>query len=99
MPIHPSMKDLYPPDWPEISQRIRFQRARGCCEWCGVAHDRLHPETGSRVILATAHLDHNPANNSESNLAALCQKKIRSSLSPGAGPHGRPSTDVSPATD
>ena len=74
MPIHPSLKELYPPDWPEISQRIRFQRAQGCCEWCGAAHDRPHPETGSRVILATAHLDHNPANNSESNLAALCQK-------------------------
>ena len=24
MPIHPSLKDLYPPDWAEISQRIRF---------------------------------------------------------------------------
>ena len=74
MPIHPSMKALYPPDWGEISQRIRFQRARARCEWCGAAHGRPHPETGSRVILATAHLDHNPANNSESNLAALCQK-------------------------
>ena len=74
MPIHPSLKDLYPPDWAEISQRIRFQRAQGCCEWCGAVHDRPHPETGSRVILATAHLDHNPANNSEGNLAALCQK-------------------------
>ena len=26
------------------------------------------------MILTTAHLDHNPANNSENNLAALCQK-------------------------
>ncbi len=74
MPIHPSLKDLYPPDWDEISWRIRFQRARGCCEWCGAAHGRPHPETGSRVILATAHLDHNPANNAANNLAALCQK-------------------------
>ena len=28
----------------------------------------------SKVIFATAHLDHDPANNSEGNLAALCQK-------------------------
>ena len=74
MPIHPSLKNLYPPDWGKISRRIRFGRARGRCEWCGAAHGWPHPETGSRVILATAHLDHDPANNSESNLAALCQK-------------------------
>ena len=74
MPIHPSMKDLYPPDWDEISQRIRFQRAQGRCEWCGAQHGQPHPETGSKVILTTAHLDHNPANNDPDNLAALCQK-------------------------
>lgn len=28
----------------------------------------------TRVVLTTAHLDHNPANNDESNLAALCQR-------------------------
>lgn len=28
----------YPPDWPEISRRIRFERAGGTCEQCGVAH-------------------------------------------------------------
>lgn len=74
MPIHPSMKDLYPPDWEKISRRIRFERAAGRCEWCGAENYRPHPETGSRVVLTVAHLDHNPANNSESNLAALCQK-------------------------
>ena len=26
------------------------------------------------MILSTAHLDHNPANNAEHNLAALCKK-------------------------
>lgn len=35
MPIHPSMKALYPPDWPQISARIRFERAGNRCEWCG----------------------------------------------------------------
>lgn len=35
MPIHPSMKPLYPPDCPQISARIRFGRAGNRCEWCG----------------------------------------------------------------
>ena len=74
MPIHPSMKGLYPPDWGEISQRIRFERAQGRCEWCGAEHGRPHPETRSKVILTTAHLDHDPSNNADDNLAALCQK-------------------------
>ena len=72
MPFHPSMKALYPPDWTQISHHIHFGRARGRCEWCRAVHGQPHPETGSKVILTTAHLDHNPANNSESNLAALC---------------------------
>ena len=33
-----------------------------------------HPQTDSKIILATAHLDHNPANNTDDNLVALCQK-------------------------
>lgn len=28
----------------------------------------------TRVVLATAHLDHNPGNNHQRNLAALCQR-------------------------
>ena len=74
MPIHPSMKDLYPDDWDDISHRIRFERAHGRCEWCGAEHDRPHPVTGSVVCLTTAHLDHDPANNADDNLAALCQR-------------------------
>ena len=74
MPIHPSMKPLYPPDWPQISARIRFERAANRCEWCGAANYWPHPETGSRVILTVAHLDHDPRNNADDNLAALCQK-------------------------
>ncbi len=34
MPIHPSMKALYSPDGPPISERFRFGRAGNCCEWC-----------------------------------------------------------------
>ena len=74
MPIHPEMKDRYPDDWPEISQRIRFERAQGACEECGAKHGQPHPETGSIVFLTTAHLDHTPEHNADDNLKALCQK-------------------------
>jgi len=35
-------RSLYPPDWPAISRRIRFERAQGRCECrgeCGVDHN------------------------------------------------------------
>ncbi|SNB67712.1 hypothetical protein SAMN07250955_10625 [Arboricoccus pini] len=35
MPIHPDLRWYYPIDWPLISRRIRFDRAKGRCEWCG----------------------------------------------------------------
>ena len=70
----PMQRDLYPADWEEISRRIRFERAGGCCEWCGAVHGAIHPETGSRVILTVAHLDHDPANCDDDNLVALCQR-------------------------
>lgn len=74
MPIRPENRARYPKDWPEISKRIRFGRAGGKCEWCGAEHGKPHPETGSKVVLTVAHLDHSPENCEESNLAALCQK-------------------------
>ena len=33
----------------------------------------FHPETGAVVQLQAAHLDHDPGNNEDGNLAALCQ--------------------------
>lgn len=41
MPIRPENKARYPKDWPEISRRIRFDRAKGRCEKCGAPHGRL----------------------------------------------------------
>jgi hypothetical protein len=38
MPIRREMRPLYPPNWPEISRRIRFERAGGRCEGCGRPH-------------------------------------------------------------
>lgn len=70
------IKHLYPPHWAVISHNIRFGRARGRCESCGVRHGqrRLFSPTQSAVILACAHLDHDPTNNRATNLRALCQE-------------------------
>lgn len=79
MPILPENKHRYPKDWPAISQRIRFERAQGRCEFeddgvrCAAMHGELHPLTGSKVVLTTAHLDHDPANCADDNLKAGCQ--------------------------
>jgi hypothetical protein len=35
MPIRPENRARYPKDWPQISQRIRFGRAKGLCECHG----------------------------------------------------------------
>ena len=36
MPIRPENKPLYPPNWREISIGIRYSRAGGRCEQCGI---------------------------------------------------------------
>lgn len=85
MPIRPENRARYPKDWPAISQRIRFERAGGQCECtghcgsdhggrCSAVHGEPHPETGSKVILTTMHLDHAPEHNSDDNLLAGCQR-------------------------
>lgn len=68
-------KSLYPADWKAISHRIRFERAKGKCEWCGAAHGAYEIHTGKivKIVLTCAHLDHDPTHNDDSNLAALCQ--------------------------
>lgn len=66
-------RELYPADWEAISKRIRA-RAGGRCEWCNAENGRAHPVTGSLVVLTVAHLDHDPSNCDERNLAALCQR-------------------------
>jgi len=75
MPIKPENKARYPDNWDEISARIRFERAKGICEFCREAeHGKPHPVTGSTVVLTTAHLDHRPENCADHNLAAMCQR-------------------------
>ena len=74
MPIRPENRNLYPPDWTDISRRIRVDRAHGFCEQCGAVNGYPHPVTGARVVLTVAHLDHDPKNCDEGDLLALCQK-------------------------
>jgi hypothetical protein len=81
MPIHPENRARYPADWPQISLRIRRDRAQwrceqvdGCGNRCGAVHGDPHPETGSRVVLTVAHLDHTPEHCHPSNLMAMCQR-------------------------
>lgn len=41
MPIRPEMRSAYPPDWTEISRRIREDRAGGKCEQCGAPNGQV----------------------------------------------------------
>jgi len=107
MPIRPELRGCYPRNWPEISRRVRFERACGTCQRCGRYHGAtvrclpdgrwfdatnntwrngrgrpaLWPDLvemtqmrETRVVLAAAHLDHNPSNNRRRNLKSLCQR-------------------------
>jgi 5-methylcytosine-specific restriction endonuclease McrA len=73
MPIKPENKKLYPEDWKKIRGDI-LERANNKCEFCPAINYMPHPDTGSRVVLTIAHLDHNPTNNDYNNLRALCQR-------------------------
>ena len=58
---------IYPPDWFERRARI-LKRAGHKCEGspkypdCRAANYKPHPVTGSKVVLTTAHIDHDPEN-------------------------------------
>ena len=41
MPIRPENRLFYPIDWAQLSDVIRFGRAKGCCEGCGRPHGQL----------------------------------------------------------
>lgn len=85
MPISPEKAALYPRDWPEISRRIRFERAEGRCECqgecghdhggrCPERHGAQHSVTGSPVVLTVGHLTHDPARSADDELRAWCQR-------------------------
>jgi hypothetical protein len=79
MPITLELRPLYPSNWRELANWIKFERAGGHCEWCGRSLGLCHqPDWPAgrfvTTILSCAHLDQNPANNDPSNLASLCPR-------------------------
>jgi hypothetical protein len=79
MPIRPENRGRYPADWRAIVAQVRARsgdRCEGSPLWpdCRAANGQPHPETGSRVVLTTAHLDHQPENCSLVNLRHWCQR-------------------------
>lgn len=91
MPIRPENLDRYPKFWPWIRAQV-LDRAGHRCEgspdfpFCRAENHQPHPDTGSRVVLTVAHLDHVPENCdgmgpldvalpvAQSNLRAWCQR-------------------------
>lgn len=79
MPIKPENKARYPENWKDIVAEVR-ERSGDRCEGspdfpdCRAANREPHPETGSRVVLTTAHLDHVPEHCDLSNLRHWCQR-------------------------
>ena len=85
MPIRPENKDRYPADWKQIRARILLRatlsgetlpRCEGSPAYpdCRALNHAPHPDTGSRVVLTIAHLDHQPEHNDPANLRAWCQR-------------------------
>jgi hypothetical protein len=107
VPIRRELRRYYPANWPDLSRRVRFERAGGACQVCGRPHGaivRCLPDgrwfdplwktwrdrrgrparwpdledlivvRTTRVVLAAAHLDHNPSYNRLRNLRSLCQR-------------------------
>lgn len=79
MPIRPENRARYPKDWKAIVEQVR-ERSGNRCEGspdfpdCRAKNGQPHPETGSKVVLTTAHLDHVPENCDLSNLRHWCQR-------------------------
>jgi hypothetical protein len=72
MPIRPENLPFYPIDWVQLSESVRFRRAGGRCEGCGIAHGTKVSETYT-VRLACCHLNHDLADCRPQNLKAFCQ--------------------------
>ena len=79
MPIKLENKHRYPANWKQVRERI-LRRAGDRCEGspaypdCRARDGDYHPDTGSRVVLTIAHLDHTPEHCDDGNLRAMCQR-------------------------
>jgi hypothetical protein len=60
--------------WRRLSREVRFGRALGYCEICGVPHGAIAADGRSFVLLNCAHLNGNVNDLRPENLAALCPK-------------------------
>jgi 5-methylcytosine-specific restriction endonuclease McrA len=65
-------KSLYPSYWKQLSAYLRTLKPY--CEVCGARDREPHPVTGKLVIIAVAHLDHNPRNCAINNLKTMCAR-------------------------
>lgn len=87
-PIRPSEREKYPADWKAISARIRARAGDRCeCQGeCGLHPPNPLPRrceerqgaparwAKGKVVLTTAHLDHQPEHVENANLRAFCQR-------------------------
>lgn len=74
----------YHPKWTLIVRLIQIRTINkhgiDCCEGspkhpdCRAINYEPHPDTGSKVVLTTAHLDGDKDNNDFNNLRRLCQR-------------------------
>ncbi len=92
MPIKPENRNRYPANWKSHIRPRILNRAGNACEGspdypdCRAANYCAHQDTGSKVVLTIAHLDHIPENCDgmetggdvlpleKSNLRAWCQR-------------------------
>lgn len=85
MPISADRMKRYPggsirsPEWLAFRAFILF-RAANRCEGtpqhpdCRAANGETHPETGGKVILTIAHMDHDESHADPTRCRALCQR-------------------------
>ncbi|MFK0330663.1 hypothetical protein ACIQUB_06020 [Rhizobium sp. NPDC090275] len=83
MPIRAERQALYPGggthsrEWKAFRAEI-LQRAGNACEGTPMhpraANGEAHPETGSKVVLTIAHMDHDERHADPARCRALCQR-------------------------
>lgn len=84
MPIRPENKSRYPANWADISRAAKILAGYRCkCEGecgrgthigrCPNVQGKPAYDTGSLVVLTTAHLDHTPEHCEDENLRVMCQ--------------------------
>jgi hypothetical protein len=85
MPINPDRMKLYPggsihsKEWKAFRAEL-LERAANACEGtpqhpdCRAANSQPHPETGGKVVLTIAHMDHDESHADPERCRALCQR-------------------------